>query len=198
MPSVTASSVVSAPLRPHDSIVVSALRGGRGSAPSSGNSGFAPITLPDPVQRLSVLPLAGLEGQGFGSLGGGGVAVRIPHSFPLQPSSNKGFHLLAFLPPFVHQRGGSGGGYSGPCWQECGGACSSAFPGLLQPAFRSVEDLNVLETRHRSLDPQSLRGCVTLPHGDHSVCPSLCSSGRLDGLHRPQGSLPAGPCPSGL
>ena len=30
-----------------------------------------------------------------------------------------------------------------------------------------------------------------------SVCP-LCSSGRLDGLHRPQGSLSAGPCPSGL
>ena len=116
----------------------------------------------------------------------------------MQPSSNQGSHLLAFLPPFVHQRGGSEGGYSGPCGQECGGACSSAFPGLLQPAFRSVEDLRVLETCHRSLDPQSLRGCVALPHGDHPVCPSLCSSGRLDGLHRPQGSLPAGPCPSGL
>ena len=62
--------------------------------------------------------------------------VRIPHSFPLQPSSNQGSHLLAFLPPFVHQRVGSGGGYSGPCGQECGGACSSAFPWLLQPAFR--------------------------------------------------------------
>ena len=109
-----------------------------------------------------------------------------------------GFPSPCFLPPFVHQRGGSEGGYLGPCGQECGGACSSAFPGLLQPAFRSVEDLRVLETCHRSLDPQSLRGCVALPHGDHPVCPSLCSSGRLDGLHRPQGSLPAGPSPSGL
>ena len=71
-------------------------------------------------------------------------------------------------------------------------------PRLLQPTFRCVEDLGVLETRHRSLVPQSLRGCVALSHGDHPVCPSLCSSGRLDGLHRPQGSLPAGPCPSGL
>ena len=41
-------------------------------------------------------------------MGGGGVAVWIPHSFPLQTSSNQGSHLLAFLPPFVHQRGGSG------------------------------------------------------------------------------------------
>ena len=35
-------------------------------------------------------------------------------------------------------------------------------------------------------------------HGDHPVCPPLCSSGQLDGPHRPQGSLPAGPCPCGL
>ena len=199
VPSVTASSVVSAPPRPHDSIVVSALGGGGGVSSFFRTFGFpevGAITLPDPVRRLSVPPLAGLEGQRCRSLGGGGVAVRIPHSFPLQPSSNQGSHL-AFLPPFIHQRGGSGGGYSGPCGQECGGACSSAFPGLLQSAFRSVEDLRVLETRHRSLDPQSLRGCVALPHRDHPVCP-LCSSGRLDGLHRPPGSLPAGSCPSGL
>ena len=156
------------------------------------------ITLPDPVRRLSVPPLVGLEGQRCGALGGGGVAVRILHSFPLRPSSNQGSHLLAFLPPFVHQRGGSGGGYSGPCGQECGGACSSAFPRLLQPAFRGVEDLRILETRHRSLDPQSVRGCVALPHGDNPVSPSFCSSRRLDGCHRPQGSLPAGPCPSEL
>ena len=61
-----------------------------------------------------------------------------------------------------------------------------------------MEDLRILETRHRSLDPQFVRGCVALPHGDHPVGPSFCSPGRLDGLHRPQGSLPAGPCPSRL
>ena len=154
--------------------------------------------MPDPLRRLSVPPLAGLEGQRCRALGGGGVAVRIPHSFPLQTSSNQGSHHPAFLPPFVHQRGGSGGGYSGSRSQECGGACSSAFPMLLQLAFRCVEDLRILETRHRSLDPQFACGCVALPHGDHPVSPSFCSSGRLDGLHRPQGSLTAGPCPSGL
>ena len=154
--------------------------------------------MPDPVRRLSVPPLAGLEGQRCGALGGGGVAVRIPHSFPLQTTSIQGSHLPAFLPPFLHQRGGAGGGYSGSCGQECGGACSSAFPRLLQPAFRCVEDLRILKTRHRSLDPQFVRGCVTLPHGDHPVGPSFCSSGRLGSLHRPQGSLPAGPCPPGL
>ena len=148
--------------------------------------------MPDPVRRLSVPPLAGLEGQRCGALGSGGVAVRLPHSFPLRPSSIHGSHLPAFVPPFIHQRGGTGGGYSGSCSQECGGACSSAFPRLLQPAFRCVEDLRILETRHRSLDPQFVRGCVALPHGDHPVGPSFCSSGRLDGLHRPQGSLPAG------
>ena len=155
------------------------------------------ITLPDPVRWLSVRPLAGLEGQRCGALGRGAVAVRLPHSFPLRPSSIQGSHLPALVPP-LHQRGGAGGGHSGPCGQECGGACSSALPRLLQLAFCCVEDLGVLETRHRSLDPQFVRGCVSLPHGDHTVCPALHSSGGLDGLHRPQGSLPASPCPSGL
>ena len=111
--------------------------------------------------------------------------TKAPISMPsYHPSSTKGVAL--------------GEATRGPCGQECGGACSSTFPRLLQPAFRCVEDHRILETRHRSLDPQLLRGCIALPHGDHTVGPSLCSSGRLDGLHRPQGSLPAGPCPSGL
>ena len=111
----------------------------------------------------------------------------------LRPSTVQGSHLHAILPPLVHQRGGAGGGHSGADCQE-----STSFPRLLQPSICSVEDLGVLETRHRSLDPQSLRGCVTFPDGDHPVGPPVCSSGRLDGLHRSQGSLPAGPCPSGF
>ena len=153
--------------------------------------------MPDPVRRLSVPPLAGLEGQRCRALGSGGVAVRLPYSLPLQPSTVQGSHLSAIAPPFVHQRGGAGGGHSGSYSQECCGACSSAFSRLLQPAFCCVEDLGVLETRHRSLDPQCLRGRVPFPDGD-PVCPPVCSSGRLDGLHRPQGSLPADPCPSGF
>ena len=109
--------------------------------------------MPDPVRRLSVPPLAGLEGQRCGALGSGGVAVRLPYSLPLRPSTVQGSHLGAIVPPFVHQRGGAGGGHSGSYSQECCGACSSAFPRLLQPAFvvwktsgswRPVIDLSTL------------------------------------------------------
>ena len=88
--------------------------------------------------------------------------------------------------------------HSGSDRQECGGACSTSFPRLLQPSLRRVEDLGVLETCHRSLDPQSFCGCVTFSDGDHPVGSSVCSSGQLDGLHQPQGIVLAGTCPSGL
>ena len=69
--------------------------------------------------------------------------------------------------------------------------------GFYSRLLSSVEDLGVLETRHRSLDPQSV---VDVSHFRMETIQSvlLSSSGRLDGLHRPQGSLPAGPCPSAL
>ena len=154
--------------------------------------------MPDPVRRLPVPPLAGLEGQGCGALGSGGSAVRLPHSFHLRSSPIQGSHLSAFVPPLVHQRGGAEGLFSGPCGQVRSGASSSAVSRLLQPAVRSVEDLGVLETGYRSLHPQLVRGRSSLPHGDHPVCTAVSSSGRLDGLHRPQGGLPADPCPSGF
>ena len=46
--------------------------------------------MPDPVRRLSVPPLAGLEGQRCRALGSGGVAVRLLHSFPLRVSTIQG------------------------------------------------------------------------------------------------------------
>ena len=149
--------------------------------------------MPDPVRRLPVPPLAGLEGQGCGALGSGGPAVWLLHSLPVRSSSIQGSHLSAFVPPLVHQRGGAERLYSGPCGQVRSGASSPAFSRFLLPAVRSLEDLRVLETRYRSLDPQLVRGRSSLPHGDHPVCTAVSSSGRLDGLHRPQGSLPAGP-----
>ena len=121
---------------------------------------------------------------------------RIP--FLCDPPPIQGSHLSAFVPPLVHQRGGAGRLFSGPCGQVRSGARSSAVSRLLQPAVRSVEDLRVLEAGYRSLDPQLVRGRSSLPHGDHPVCTAVSSSGRLDGLHRPQGSLPADPCPSGI
>ena len=55
--------------------------------------------MPDPVRRLSVPPLAGLERQGCGSLGGGGSEVWLPHSIPLRPSTIRGSHLHASYHP---------------------------------------------------------------------------------------------------
>ena len=153
------------------------------------------IPLPDPVRRLSVPPLAGLEGQGCGSLGGGGSEVWLPHSLPQRTSTIQGSHPYAILPPLVHQRDGAWGGHSGSDRQECCGACSTSLPRLLQPSLLGVEDLWVVETRHRSLDPQSLRGRVTFQDGEHPVCSPVCSSGRLDGLHRSQGDVPTDSCP---
>ena len=119
--------------------------------------------MPDPVRRLPVPPLAGLEGQGCGALGNVGVAVRLPHSFSLRSSTVQGSNLHAFVPPLVHQGGGAEGSYSGPCGQVRSGTSSPAFSRLLQPDVYCLEDLRVLETRDRSLDPQFVCGCGPLP-----------------------------------
>ena len=104
---------------------------------------------------LFVPPLAGLEGQGRGSLGGGSSPAGVS-SFLCQGSSTvSGTHPHAFLRPHVHQGGSSGGGHSCPHFQGSGRTCSSAFSRLLQPVC-GVEDLGVLASRHRPLSPQPL------------------------------------------
>ena len=154
--------------------------------------------MPDPIRRLSVPPLAGLERQGCGSVGGGGAEGGIPHPFPQSPSAVRGAHPYAILQPLVHRRGCAWGGHPGFDCQGCGGACSASLPRLLQPSVCGVENVGVVASGHRSLDPQSLRGCVTFPDGDHSVCTAFSPSGRLDGLHQspaPTGSRPPGISP---
>ena len=85
----------SAPLPPLDLVVVSAsgvLRGGGGG----GGSFFRPfefpevgtISFPAPFRRLSVPPLAGLEGQGCGGLGCSGAAGGLLSAFPQHSSSS--------------------------------------------------------------------------------------------------------------
>ena len=116
----------------------------------------------------------------------------IQHPFPQSPSAVRGAHPYAILQPLVHQRGCACGGHPGFDCQGCGGVR------LLQPSVCGLENLGVVASGHRSLDPQSLRGHVTFPDGDHSVCTAFGLSGRLDGLHRSQGGLPTGSHPFGI
>ena len=174
-------------------------RGGKGGGSFFWAFGFpevGAITFPDPFRRLSVPPLAGLEGQGCGALGGRGAAGRLLSAFPQHPSTFQCSAPNAFLQPHFHQGCCSGGGHLGPRCQGCCRACSSPFSRLLQPSVHSVEDLGVLASSHRPLPSQSLCGRVSLSDGDHSVCSPLGASGGLDGLHRSQGSVSAGACPS--
>ena len=71
-------------------------------------------------------------------------------------------------------------------------------PGFYSRLFVVWKTSGLWRPGHRSLDSQSLRGCVTYPDGDHPVCPPVCPSGRLDDLHRSQGGLSTGSCPSGI
>ena len=50
----------------------------------------------------------------------------------------------------------------------------------------------MMASGHRPLPSHSLCGRVPLSAGDHSVCTPVSTSGRLDGLHRSQGSVSSG------
>ena len=58
---------------------------------------------PAPFRRLSVPPLAGLEGQGCGALGCRGAAVGLLSALPQHSSSFQCSHPNAFFQPHLHQ-----------------------------------------------------------------------------------------------
>ena len=105
--------------------------GGGGGAPSSGPSGFR-RWVPSPFRRLSVPPLAGLEGQGCGALGCRGAAGGLLSALPQHSSSFRCSHPNAFFQPHLHQGGCSGGGHLG---LHCQGCCGP-YP-LTSPDFYS-------------------------------------------------------------
>ena len=131
-------------------------------------------------------------------MGGGGAAGGIPHLFPQPSSAVCGTHPYAFVQPLVRQGDCARGGHPGFNCQGCGGACSASLSRFLQPSVCGLENLGVVTSGHRSLIPQSLCGCVTLPDGDHPVCSPFYPSGRLDGLHRSSGGVPSGSGSSGI
>ena len=71
-------------------------------------------------------------------------------------------------------------------------------PGFVFPLLLVVAALRVLETHHRSFASQSSCGIHILPHGDSSVCPSVCQAGGLDDLIRSRRRLSLSSHPSGF
>ena len=97
-----------------------------------GFPGVGTISFPAPFRRLSVPPLAGLEGQGCGALGCRGAAGGLLSALPQHSSSFQCSHPNAFFQPHLHQGGCSGGGHLG---LHCQGCCG-AYP-LTSPDFYS-------------------------------------------------------------
>ena len=59
-----------------------------------------------------------------------------------------------------------------------------------------MEDLGLVEACYRPVQSQWVCPSNPFQDGDQPVGPSAHSERRLDGLHRPEGCLPSGSCPS--
>ena len=124
-------------------------------------------------------------------MGSGGTAGWL--SDPLRPSASsiRVPNLPAGILPTLHQGSRLKPGASKPS-SEGGSRTSPTVSGFLQPSLPRQEGFGVLAPHHRSVDPESLRHLVTLPHGDSSVSPELHSSRRLDDLPGPARRVSSG------
>ena len=150
------------------------------------------IALPNPVRWLSVPPLAGLEGQGRSSVGGGGPPGGVSHTLPPASASVYGTHPHAFVCSYFHRRGCTRGGHPAVDCQGCCGACSSSLSQLFQPPVSGLEDLGVVASGHRPVPAQSLRGHFPLSPGTHPVCSHVSPTGGSSG------GVSSGSCASGI
>ena len=165
---------------PLDLVVVSAsgVLGGEGSFfRPFGFPEVGTISFPAPFRRLSVPPLAGLEGQGCGALGCRGAVGGLLSALPQHSSSFQCSHPNAFFQPHLHQGGCSGGGHLGLHCQGCCGAYPLTSPDFYSRLFVVWKTSGVMASGHRPLPSHSLSGRVSLPDGDHSVCAPVGTSG---------------------
>ena len=139
--------------------------------------------------RLFVAPLAGVERQRCGTLGGGGAAVGIPDSLPLRSSTVLGSHPFSFVQPLVHRGSGSGSGSSFSGGERSSRASSSSSSRLLQPVVCCDESLRVVETSHRPFHSEPSSPQVSVQDGDSAVCASLCSERRLNSVSGLEGHI---------
>ena len=160
-------------------------------------SGLGVMSLAAQGRRMFVLPVGGLGILGRGALGHPGTQGGVFTAFPLPAS-----FVINTGPPsellFIFREGlSSRCGSSRLAVQRCY-RISVLGAWLLQPLICNTEGHGWLAASHQSFLPQPLRPTASISHGDGSVCPPISSPGGLDGLTRPSGCLPPGPCPSGL
>ena len=149
-------------------------------------------------RRLSVAPLAGVERRGRGTLGSGSLVVGISDSLLSGSHLIQGSHPFSGLLPRLDQGQGSGG--RGPVLTGQGSTrdCSPSLSGLLQPVICGYESFGSVEAGHRSLHSELEDSADIFQDGDTSICSSLGSSGRLDGVSGLEGCVLAGSDASGI
>ena len=130
-------------------------------------------------------------------MGSGGSAGRL--SDPLRPSSSsiRVSSLSAGVLPTLHKGSRLKPGTSEPS-SEGGSRTSPSVSRFLQPSLPRQEGFGVLAPHHRSVDPESLRHLIALPHGDPSVSPELHPPRRLDDLLGPARRVSSGSSSSRL
>ena len=138
-------------------------------------------------RRLSVTTLAGVEQQGRGFLGGGGLTLGLQDALSCGSQTVQGTHLLPFVRPLVHQGQNPGVGSALFGQEGSSGACSSSFSGVLQLIVCGDEGLRFLEAGHRLFASESEGTQDILQNGDSPGCSSLGSARRLDGVSRLEG-----------
>ena len=151
-------------------------------------SGSGCRLLPDPFRRLSVPPLAGLEGQGCGDLACRGAAAGLLSALPRHSSCSIVPIPMPYSSP-ISITGAALEKVSLVLVAKDALELAPPFSRLLQPSVSSVVDLGVMAFGHHPLPSHSLCGRVTHSDGVHSVCAPVSTSGGLDGLLRSQGSV---------
>ena len=142
-------------------------------------------------RQLFVAPLAGVERQGYGSLGGGGAAVELSDALPFCTSTVLGAHPFSGLYPIVHLGQGLRTGSSFPGGEGGGRASSPSLSRVLQPLICGDESLGVVEAHDRPFHPEPSCPQDSLQDGDYPVC-SLGEEWGLDGVLGSQGCVLAG------
>ena len=156
------------------------------------------MSQPSYRRRLSVAPLAGVERQGRGSLGSGGLAVGISHSLLSDPHLIQGTHPFSSVLSQFHQGQGFGvrGAFSsGERSRRTG---SPPFSRLLQPSFCGDEGLRVVEAGNQPIvtEPEGVED--VLQDGNSPVGPVVGPTWGLDGVSGLEGHVFAGSDASGI